>query len=35
MQSKKVGTGHLGLGDDIFSSICGTFSQEIPDAQCN
>ena len=35
MQNKKVGAGHLGLGDDIFSSICGTFFQEIPDEQFN
>ena len=25
MQNKKVGAGHLGLGDNIFSTICRTF----------
>ena len=29
-----MGAGHLGLGDDIFSSVCWTFFLEIPDAQC-
>ena len=33
---KKVGAGQLGLGNDIFSTICGTILfLEIPDVQCN
>ena len=35
MQNKKVGAGHLGLGEDIFSSSCGTFFLEIPDKKFN
>ena len=36
MQNKNVGAGQLGLGNNIFSAICGTFLfLEIPDAQCN
>ena len=30
-----MGAGQLGLGDDMFSSICGTFFLEIPDEQFN
>ena len=30
-----MGAGHLGLGDNISSSICGTFFLEIPDEQFN
>ena len=30
-----MGAGHLGILDDIFSSICGTFFLGIPDEQFN
>ena len=36
MQNKNMDAGQVGLGDDIFSIICGTFlSLEVPDVWCN
>ena len=30
-----MGAGHLGLGDDRFSCMCGTFFLGVPDEQFN
>ena len=35
MRNIQVGAGHLGLGDDKFSCMCGTLFLGIPDEQFN